>query len=195
MRSPEAMISIDQTQYINNFRVSVKRDGPEPIHTPIGNTAMHEAKHIVAAVHNGTHVRRATISPGPGYLGLTELSRPDAVAAAAPHATGCSGTGHDVHIVGAMGHDLDSVSSIARSIIANNAEQVHAVASALEAKRTIGGYDVQEAMDGVRNKKKSSEKATLFVKAPDGREQVASVSVHNDKIMLPGEWIMVGVES
>ncbi len=192
MRSPEAMIGVDQTQYINNFRISVSMAKLETPQVPLGDTAIHEAKHAVAAIHNGTDVRSVTISPGPGYLGLTELSRPDAVAAAAPHATGCSGTGHDVHIVGAMGHDIDSVSSIARSIIANNYDQVEAVALHLEEKRTISGYDVLGAMHGVTKEKKTSEKATVFMKAPDGSERLAKVDVQNDKVMVPGEWMRLG---
>jgi len=112
MSSPEARIGV---QFIEGFKVTVKP--VESTKIIPGSVANHEAKHIVAAITNGTGVKKATIVPGEGCLGLTELTRPDAIAAAAPHATGCDGTGHDVFIIGLMGHDVNAVSNAAREII------------------------------------------------------------------------------
>jgi len=75
MRGPEGAVSINQTKYYDRFRVTVE-SLPAKRKTG-GSTAIHEARHAVAAIANGTAVKSATIVPGPGYLGLTELSRPD----------------------------------------------------------------------------------------------------------------------
>src|SRR5690349_20517754 len=65
----------------------------KPQRKPTNGTARHEAKHVVAAMETGTSVSKVTIIPGEGYLGLTVLSSPNAIAALAPHSTGESGTG------------------------------------------------------------------------------------------------------
>jgi hypothetical protein len=189
MRSPEFTIGIDKTQYINGYQIHVQSTkSEEPQITP-GTTALHEAKHAVVAIRNGTGVKNVTITPGPGYLGLTELTRPDPVAAAAPHADGCSGTDHDVHIIAIMGADLGASSKVAAGITASNREEIKAVASLLEAKRTLSGGDIDETIKAVQNKKNGQTEALIIIKAPDEKEQTLKSSVKNGKVMLPGKWI------
>ena len=88
-------------------RKTLKRGG--------GGTARHEARHAVAAEANGTRVVFASIIPGPGYLGITQLSAFDAIAAAAPHAHGDSGTGHDVSIIEHAGESVGAAGAAAKN--------------------------------------------------------------------------------
>lgn len=187
---PKYFIGVNQTQYINDSRLSAERQSTNVRKVVPGETAIHEAKHAVAAVVNGTPVKEVTIIPGPGYLGLTELGRPDPIAAAAPYATGSKGGEYDVSVIPLMGGDVNSASSAGRSIIYGNPEAVEEVASVVEERKTITGYEVKQAMNRVGNKRKEGEKATVFIKNPDGREQrITDVNVKNGVVMVPGEWI------
>jgi hypothetical protein len=114
-----------------------------------GSTARHEARHAVAAIANGTGVVYATIIPGPGYRGLTQLSGFDAVAAAAPHAHGDDGTGHDVSIIERAGHSVGAAGSAAKSILAERHEHVEAVASALQTEGSLSGSRIREIMSDI----------------------------------------------
>jgi len=135
----------------------------------------------------GTWVRKATRIPGPGYLGLTELSRPDPIAAAGPHATGSHGTAHDVFIIGFMGHDVHSASSIARNIIENNIEKIEAVGSLIEEKQTVTGNEIQEAMNSVDRKE---EKVKVIIKSQDGGEQqTEELASQKGVVVFRREWI------
>jgi hypothetical protein len=186
MRSPEGAVSINQTKYIDRFRVTV-----EPLtakkKTVGGSVATHEARHAVAAVANGTEVRSATIVPGPGYLGLTELSRPDPISAAAPHATGSNGTGHDVFIIGLMGYDVSTASNVARGIIANNHKEVAAVAALLEEKRTVTGHEIQETM---KNVSKKEERVMVIVEDADvGKIHIEEVQATKGVVVFDKKWV------
>lgn len=180
-------LSVTGDTYIDGFQIRVQKDN-KPHITP-GSTAVHEATHAVAAIANGTSVKKATIEPGPGYLGLTELSRFDPIAAAAPHADGCSGTGHDVHIVAMMGIDVRAASSAALGVVGQNRQEIGAVASLLEEKKTITGSDIEASIREVGEKKKGHEKAIVFIKAADGSERSLKTDMHGGIVMIPGEWI------
>jgi hypothetical protein len=183
---------INETRYINNgYRISAEPQSTNVRKVVPSDTAHHEATHIVAAEKNGTSVVRATIIPGPGYLGLTELSRPDATAALAPDATGHKGTGYDVRVAEVITNgNIGPASNAARGIIYSNMEKVEAVASILEEKKIMGNYEIREAMDSVDKNRKEENKATVVVKNPEGREQrFTDVNVKNGVVMVPGEWI------
>src|SRR5438309_2024694 len=84
---------------------------------PKSETSIHETRHGVAGIKNGSYVRRMSIIPGPGYLGITELDRFDAIAFMAPHAAGCDGTGHDVSVVAYMGHNPGVAAGAANALL------------------------------------------------------------------------------
>lgn len=67
----------------------------------------------------------------------------------AAHAMGCDGTGHDVAVVGWMGHDTGSAASAARSLLISREDEIHAVAAEIETKGTISGHEANEAMEKV----------------------------------------------
>lgn len=170
--------------YVNGFRVeahALHRRKPTP-----SETAYHEAEHSVVAEKNGTFVKRATIVPGPGYGGLTEMTRPDPIAAAAPHAQGRSGTSYDVFIIGLMGVSVGSAASAAQSILRGNQEHVEAVASELEDKRTLSGEEIRQVMTDVEKGKE----VVVFIRSPKGEEQrISERSRHKAPVEIPKELV------
>ena len=166
---------------------------PLPLPVALTPTQRHEAKHVVTARRRGIGVDMATSIPGSGYDGLTKLSRPDAVAALAPHATGESGTGHDVFIAKMTGDA--GAESEARRIVDANTEAIEAVATALHNYGTIGPSEIDEAMDSVG--KPFFKSATLVVETEAGQTIKEEVDVKDDntitvpQVMLPGEWIVL----
>ncbi len=185
MPGPEVRIGINETQYLGKIKVTAEVEKKEKV-IP-SSVARHEAKHAVAAEFNGTRVISATIIPGPGYLGLTRLSRPDAIAAAAPHATGSSGTSHDMRIVGLMGHDAAAVSSAARAIIDKNHEQVEAVATILEEKGTVTGSEIQYA---IRDAEKKEDRVKIIVEnLEDGDRTTETATATKGIVVFRSEWV------
>ena len=173
-------IAIGKTNYIDGLQISINRTRRKV--SPSG-TAIHEAKHVVAARHNGTGIRMATIHPGVGYSGMTELSRPDAVAALAPHATGEGGTSWDVQIAEDIGSA--GAAGAARAIINSNMEEVFAVAEALEEQKTITGTGVEKAISDM-----DKEDVSISIVDVAGNFKELSQTVTKGEIlMIPGEWV------
>lgn len=144
------------------------------------NTAVHEAKHAgVAEKRKPGSVKMASIVPGPGYLGITEMHSMDAVAAAAPHAHGMSGTGFDVHIIGQMGADVHAAGAAARVIMSANEDETDEIAYALEEKKTMSGSEIRWAMQNIdlRNE------VVVFIFSPEGKKE--------ELIMAPREPIII----
>jgi hypothetical protein len=191
MPSPEAFIGLSEHQYLNGHQITVQVEKEtEQVHRPASDTSRHEATHAVVAKLTGTSVKVATIEPTGTSLGHVELDRPNAIAAAAPHADGCSGTSHDVHIIALMGQDVQSASKVATGIVGNSRKEIAAVASLLDKKRTIGDYYIEEAMASVGRKEQEGEKVTVSIKAPDGKEKILKdVSSRDGQVMVPGEWV------
>lgn len=185
-------VDIKKGWYGNNgFQIGAKPETPDADKRRVvpSDTALHEATHTVPALVNGTPVEEVSIVPGPGYLGITKLGRPDPIAALAPHSTGHNGTGHDVFIASLMVNDIGPASNVAKSIAQSRQKEIAAVASLLEEKGTITGYEAKEAMDSV-DRKKEENKATVFIKSPDGSEKrIPDVNVDNGVVIVPQEWV------
>lgn len=169
MNRVEVPINKGEATFYEGYKItSIMPEAKPPI--VLQGKTVHEAKHVVAAELNGTAVQSATIIAGVGYEGLTILSKPDAVAALAPHATGESGTGHDVMIAELIGSA--GAESAARGIINSNMDKVMAVAEVLEEKRTIGSTDIKKAIKEVDSPPPIF--ATVFVETPDGHSKKLS---------------------
>lgn len=183
MGGPEGRIGINETKYFGNTKITAIA---EPKKTVIaGETAEHEATHAVTAIKNGTSVRMATNIAGDGYLGATFLSRPDAVAAAAPHAVGHRGTGHDVSIVHAIGNH--GAFSAARTIVAMNHDNISAVAALIEEKGTVSGGEIEATMDAVDKKE---EKVTIVVEdITAGKRKQEKVIASKGVVVFKSEWL------
>lgn len=151
---------------------------------PVNGTARHEAKHVVAALETGTQVSKVTIIPGEGYLGLTELLAPNAIAALAPHETGESGTSWDVHIAERIG--AHGAASAARSIIENNMDKVDAVACALEDHNTLDSFGIKRAIEEAQKPKEQF--GILRLELPTGQQIEDKVQVRDNIVMNEGVW-------
>lgn len=187
MNTIEVPIQHNTPTFHEGFKITAILPDIKPKTAP-GGTSIHEAKHVVAAKENGTEVQSATIIAGDGYLGLTVLSRPDAVAAMAPHATGEGGTGHDVYVAGLIGN-AGAAESAARGIINSNMDKVMAVASVLEEKGTIGSSDIDKAIREVENP--TPLFATVFIENPNGDSKKLSGLEIKDGAINIGEEIVI----
>lgn len=158
-------ISIKEKNYVNGAKVTVS-----PVESSIkpGKTAHHEATHGVVAKKTGSEVVDMTIVPGPGYNGLTTLDRPNAIAAAAPHGIGHGGTGHDMWVAGRLSGNPDRAAKLGAKIAKQSKEEIHAVATALEEKKTLTTKDVAEAMDKAQRQEKN---VTITIENPDGTKK------------------------
>ncbi len=193
--SPERIpVSINKTKYLEDgTKVTTVVQPPEKQRKKAGITAKHEATHAVTAAINGRTVKKVTIIPGEGYLGLTELDKADPIAAAAPHANGFDGTGYDLFTIRASGHDVESVSSAARSITVNNSEEIHAVAVALEEKKTLDHHEVTKEISQAR-KKQDVTKVDIFIRNSEGEIRIIkNAKGENGKLNVKNEWLIFSI--
>ena len=180
-------IGINETKWVAGFKISTEGKDPTPKKKSTNSTAKHEAMHVVAAINNGTSVESVTIVPGPGYSGLTELSRPDPVAALAPHANGADGTSYDVYIAGLMGHSPESLGGVARGIIGAHQDEVEAVAVALEEERTLGNGGINRAIEEYKRPKFETAKVSIQ-NSEGGRVEISKAEVRDNIVMVPEVW-------
>jgi hypothetical protein len=190
VKTTREWVPVGETTVLGNgTRVEVvKRKKPKKRRS-FGATAIHEARHAVTAEANGTSVVYATIIPGPGYLGLTQLSSYDAAAVAAPHAHGDDGTSGDEAILAQEGHSVEGAGAKARAILADKSEQVEAVAEALQQKGSISGGTIRAIMGAINDDR---FEVVMRIYPPDGKttERVAeSGEIHNDTVVLLSELV------
>lgn len=112
----------------------------------LGKTAIHEAKHLVLLIANGIGAKSGTIVGTSEYNGMVEPNGWDPIAAIGPDADGDSGGSHDRRLVILHGHDVGTVGAVARSMLRGLKRKVNVVAGLLERKRTISGYEAEQAM-------------------------------------------------
>lgn len=161
-REIEASVSLGSTlRHQSGVEISVASRSRIKYETP-GETSRHEAAH---GVIDPSNVKRISRVPGPGYLGITEVYHPDTVMAAAAHADGHSGTGHDMMLVDLFGSPADL--DLAKSTLASRGEEKHALASAVEAHGTLGNGEVQEVMQEV----KYGKPVTVTQRHPNGERK------------------------
>ena len=85
-----------------------------------------------------------------------------------------------------MTNNVSSAENVARRLTNENPEEIEEVASVLEEKKTITGYEVKQAISSVRNRREEREKATVFIKSPEGLEQqIPDVDVKSGIVILP----------
>jgi hypothetical protein len=147
----------------DGFRLIAREKNPRNIRKKPGETAYHEAEHAVIEPH---HVKKVSIVPGPGYLGITEMTSMSAVVALGPKSRGRGGTGWDEHIAEQIGSS--GAESAARAILSGLEDEIEEVAYALEEKKTLSGSELIEVMRSVDE----GRDYEVFVKTPDGKEEV-----------------------
>lgn len=169
-------LPVGETSHFGDTSIEVTSSLLSETHTPT-DTARHEATHAVVALLNGTGVKNASVIPGPGYLGITELTGFDPVAAAAPHAMGHDGTGWDMMLVEAMGHDAGSAANVARNFAEKNQEIIQEVASHLDNNGSLSGNRINDIVQDLQKGEKvkvtihdaiTGETTTEELRATDG---------------------------
>lgn len=174
-------LPVGETSHFGNTSIEVTSSLLSKTFTPT-DTAEHEATHAVVAILNGTGVKSASVIPGPGYLGITELTGFDAVAAAAPHAMGHDGTGWDMTLVQAMGHDAGSVANVARDIAGKSQEIIQEVASHLDNNGSLSGNRIHDIVQDVQKGEKV--KVTIH-DADSGETTVEELRARDGILMFP----------
>jgi hypothetical protein len=196
MASPEAfMASINSTEYLEDgtkLVVNAFKKDASPV--TAGDTTWHETDHSIVAAYNDT-LESVSINPGPGYLGVTRTSRTDVIAAAASKAMDHSGRGHDENIVHShsSGQSLETAAGAARSIILNNIDGRNAVASELEHRKELTGFEVKEILRNVEDEKKNpTYEVELFILRANKKEKILFESkTENNKIKIPENKVFI----
>lgn len=181
---------IDQRFVVNNLVLTAQGEQKAHKKRATNGVAKHEADHVIAAIYNGTSVESVTIVPGPGYLGLTKLSRADPVAAAGPYSQGgeeARGIWSDEWSIEAAGYSVGAMASIAGGIISAHEDEKEAVAIALEEEKTLGSNGISKAMHEAKVEK--FETATVFVQSDEGKSaEISGVEVRDNIVMMPDVW-------
>lgn len=184
MANHEISVPINAVRYVGETQISSLIVSKEKKAT--SNTALHEAAHAIVASIRGT-LDSVTTTPGPGYLGLTRVRRPDIVAAMAAHADGMSGTGHDVRVAGMLGNPA-AAEHTAKGMLEAHRDEQDEVALALDEKRFLTSGEVNTIM---RRTRKQRGEVLLIIKNPGEKEKKATVKAVNGVVMVPGEWVAV----
>lgn len=144
-------IPVGQVTYRENLRFETRERIPEWKKKIASTVAIHEAIHAdVSEAVIFRSVDGASIIPGETYSGITYINRMSAVAAVAPHADGCDGTGHDLHIAELMGADISATAAVAKGIINTHRDEIQAIAVALDEKKTVSGDEIRSIIAEVK---------------------------------------------
>lgn len=184
MKEQAVHVPFNRTTYLEDGSkvVAYRQKKQERRRTP-GTTARHEIRHaFVAEKRNPGSLRRASIVPGPGYLGITEISKMDPAAAAAAHAEGMSGTSWDMHIVRSMGETPQSACATARAVMSGYEEEMDDLAAILEERKTMTGSEIRHEMGAFKH----TNEVVLYILSPRG-EETKIVKPSSEAILLPTE--------
>lgn len=154
----------------------------EPLKRPIpGETAEHEAAHVVAA----GEIVYATIIPSGNALGATKPVRMTAAAAAAAEAMGHSGTGWDMFLTEHyLGVDPGIAKSAAKAALSGRQEEIEEVASLLEERKTIGQGDVDQARRNVEKRRDGIHPVEVQISSPEGQTKVVTTLSFRGEIKI-----------
>jgi len=158
-RSMEALVG--KQERLEDGHIFEAKLASKPLsRTTPSETALHEIEHGLLG-----KVRKISVVPGPGYLGMTELASYDAVAFAGPASQGRDGVGHDLNVISHMGGNEDAAIMAARIRLASISDEVkEKVAGHLQAEGTLSGARFDEAV----RRAKTGEVVDIIVTRPDG---------------------------
>jgi hypothetical protein len=159
---------------ISNFRIN--RNPSE--------VALHEAYHVLAAILQGVGVKRATVVPEGDALGVTEVTQFDPVVAAAAHAFGCDGCGHDLTLVMLSGHDVGSSASAARSLLSGYEDEIFAIATLLDERKSVDGSEAIGIVRHIDEVSREEELMVVKVTAPNGTRNTHTKRLHDGTALI-----------
>lgn len=189
MARAEMSIGIGETKYEGKTKFTVVSKDKEVSNVVASSTAIHEAKHAVIALKRGRKVRLATIIPGPGYNGMVQLDAHDSVAAAAPHATGCSGGSFDLSTIEATGNSVAAASAAARPMVAENEESIHATAKLIQAHGSVTGDQIAKVIDLTERKR-----VEVIVSDEGKEEKFDEVAAKDGIVIFSNKWTRTSTE-
>jgi len=151
-------------------------------HLTPGDTAWHEAKHVVTA----ENIIDATIIPNGSVLGSVRPVKMTAISAVAPAADGHVGTGWDLFVTqNYLGVDPGSVMSAARSILISKSNEVEEVATMLQERGTIHQTDVNEARNNVKNRQEGIFPVEVTSVSSSGEVYSYETTSFHGEVVLP----------
>lgn len=139
--------------------------------------AEHENVHAFVAAERGTGIIRISTIPEGNSLGHVLLAHADVVSAAAPHALGHRGTGHDMRIVASMGASALGACAAARSVVSGRQEDMHRLAGFVHARRKLSGSEYRRAKKQVED----GDTVRVTVTRPTGERAV----IYKNRIKSP----------
>lgn len=174
----EMTIGLNEKRFLTDGSTIESRvDNPMKLANFASDTAVHESLHAGTAPEK---VKRVSIIPGPGYLGITEFSQFDAPAAAAPHHRGMSGTSWDEYLILANGHSPEAAGAAANARLVGKDEHINILSRRLEAEKTLTGRQVVETMNRVEN----GEEVVIKIKRKNGDTEILNKKGVKENIIV-----------
>ncbi len=181
----------------NGTRITVnspKREfKPLSIANP-GSVAKHETAHIIPTIVEGYGIIRATIIPNSteGYEGATWPVKLTGASVLGPKGMGHTGTSHDERVAMYMHIDF-SAAETGRKMNEDHPEEFNAVASVLQDRQSITGYEAKEAFDSVKRmkdeEKELQNKVDVTITTKDGEEvKHKRVGISNGYVIIRERW-------
>jgi hypothetical protein len=172
-------VEIDKTSYLNGLKIEAYHT--EDAFKGASDTALHEAKHVVAGIDDGAMVEKVSVIPGPGYLGLTQFNRFTSAGAAAPHADGHSGTSWDVSIIEMSGESVMGASVRGRNSILRKAKHVRKIAQELDKRGTLHGPEVAQ----IYRELEEGEEIRIDITHNSGDKKSFSTRTNEQNVFVP----------
>jgi hypothetical protein len=149
--------------------------------------SQHEAWHALAALLLGIGVEYLTNIPEGNTAGHTKVEKFHPIAAAAAHAMGCSGGGHDLKMIRMSGNNVNTALMGARTLLSGERRKMLAIATALDKKKTLGGNETLAIVKHVNAGVHENAMALVRIIAPDGKESQKKVQKLGEKVLVPVE--------
>lgn len=177
-RQEGIQIGIDKPTYHNGIKIEAYKI--EDSSKGASDTALHEAKHVVAGIDDGANIEVVSVVPGPGYLGITRFNRFTDAGAAAPDADGHNGTGWDTHLIEKHGGNLMSARVRGKSSILRRPKHVLKVARELDRRGTLNGSEVMQ----IYRELEEGEEIRIDITDIDGNKKTFTTHTNENNVYI-----------
>jgi hypothetical protein len=152
-------------------------------------TSIHEAQHALAAILLGVGVYYMTNIPEGDSLGHTLFSHFNPVVAAAPHAMGSPGGGHDLMQIHESGTSVAAAIAAARNLLKGHENEMLALATALDERKKLGGSEMLAITRQADEEKREGKILLIRIISPDGKKETAHQArvLNDDYVIVPIE--------
>ena len=164
---------------------------PDEIIKPasISSTARHEAAHVVVGVARNIGINGVDIKPKGNALGTTYPDRFDGPTAAAGHASGTGGEGHDFMLIRMHGKSPFAESASASEVLKKHTDEFLAIGAALDQHKYLSRNDINTiySKTGTERIEKENKKTQIYevpIRRKDGKENKYRLEVPKGTTML-----------